>query len=490
MTTTLGSDTADFIDVTGGSLTAASLSLGRTGLSDTTQPTAGSTTAGLYINGGAVNILANLDMGISSAANSTVNTRMDSGSLTVGGVLTIGLNNGGRWSVVDVNGGTLTVTNTTTGISVGGPLSGNAELLIRNGTVNAGIIGLGQTAAGSTNMTAVINMTNGALYVGGGGIVQVSTGVGFVSTITLNGGVLGAGTNWTSTNNIRLGSATIQTADALGNPWNIGLSGILSGTNLLKSGAGTLTLGGVNTYSGRTAISNGVLALAVTGLITNTAQVSIASNATFDVSALTGYTFSGASPVQTLAGISTSGAANVNATGNALTLAAGAKVLLQAAGTAKERTFDEIALNDVVISRGIASRLIELDVCVDGDPLTRYRCDGLIVSSPTGSTAYSLAAGGAVVFPTAEVLALTPICPHTLSNRSLILPLNATIEVEVISPKPATILSADGQVVTELAAGDRLRIRRGRRTVRLIRLAGSSFCETLRRKLHWRGATL
>jgi NAD+ kinase len=166
------------------------------------------------------------------------------------------------------------------------------------------------------------------------------------------------------------------------------------------------------------------------------------------------------------------------------------RVLLQAAGTAKERTFDEIALNDVVISRGIASRLIELDVCVDGDPLTRYRCDGLIVSSPTGSTAYSLAAGGAVVFPTAEVLALTPICPHTLSNRSLILPLNATIEVEVISPKPATILSADGQVVTELAAGDRLRIRRGRRTVRLIRLAGSSFCETLRRKLHWRGATL
>ena len=359
LTTTLGSDTADFIDVTGGSLTAASLSLGRTGLSDTTQPTAGSTTAGLYINGGAVNILANLDMGISSAANSTVNTRMDSGSLTVGGVLTIGLNNGGRWSVVDVNGGTLTVTNTTTGISVGGPLSGNAELLIRNGTVNAGIIGLGQTAAGSTNMTAVINMTNGALYVGGGGIVQVSTGVGFVSTITLNGGVLGAGTNWTSTNNIRLGSATIQTADALGNPWNIGLSGILSGTNLLKSGAGTLTLGGANTYGGSTVVSNGVLALAVTGLITNTAQVSIASNATFDVSALTGYTFSGASPVQTLAGISTSGAANVNATGNALTLAAGAKVLLQAAGGTNSPSIGKISVTGDL---GLNANVITINV--------------------------------------------------------------------------------------------------------------------------------
>lgn len=166
------------------------------------------------------------------------------------------------------------------------------------------------------------------------------------------------------------------------------------------------------------------------------------------------------------------------------------RALLQATGRSGSRTIDQTVLNDVVISRGIASRLIELDVRVNGDPLTRYRCDGLIVSSPTGSTAYSLAAGGAVVFPTADVLALTPICPHTLSNRSLILPLTATIEVEVITPKPATILSADGQVVSELAAGDRLKIRRARRTIRLTHLAGSSFCETLRRKLHWRGATL
>jgi NAD+ kinase len=166
------------------------------------------------------------------------------------------------------------------------------------------------------------------------------------------------------------------------------------------------------------------------------------------------------------------------------------RVLLQASGCCQGALIDQTALNDVVISRGIASRLIELDVRVDGDPLTRYRCDGLIISSPTGSTAYSLAAGGAVIFPTAEVLALTPICPHTLSNRSLILPVSATIEVEVISLKPTTILSADGQVMNDLAAGDRLKIRRSHRTVRLMHLAGSSFCETLRRKLHWRGATL
>jgi NAD+ kinase len=166
------------------------------------------------------------------------------------------------------------------------------------------------------------------------------------------------------------------------------------------------------------------------------------------------------------------------------------RALLEATGRSCGRSVHLTALNDVVISRGIASRLIELDVRVDADHLTRYRCDGLIVSSPTGSTAYSLAAGGAVIFPTADVLALTPICPHTLSNRSLILPLTATIEVEVISPQPTTILSADGQVVSELAAGDRIQIHRARRTVRLMHLAGASFCETLRHKLHWRGATL
>ncbi len=166
------------------------------------------------------------------------------------------------------------------------------------------------------------------------------------------------------------------------------------------------------------------------------------------------------------------------------------RALIQASGRCCGQWITRTALNDIVIGRGIASRLIELDVSVDGDPLTRYRCDGLIISSPTGSTAYSLSAGGAVVFPTADVFALTPICPHTLSNRSLILPLTATIAVRVISPKPATILSADGEVVSELSEGDRITIHRARRTVRLMHLADSSFCETLRVKLHWRGASL
>jgi NAD+ kinase len=166
------------------------------------------------------------------------------------------------------------------------------------------------------------------------------------------------------------------------------------------------------------------------------------------------------------------------------------RVLLRANGRCDGREVVQTALNDVVISRGYSSRLIELDVHIDGDPLTRYRCDGLIVSSSTGSTAYSLAAGGAVVFPTAKVLALTPICPHTLSNRALILPMTARIEVRVITPKPATILSADGQNVSELNAGDVVTSTRSRRTVQLMHLAGSSFCETLRLKLHWRGASV
>jgi NAD+ kinase len=164
--------------------------------------------------------------------------------------------------------------------------------------------------------------------------------------------------------------------------------------------------------------------------------------------------------------------------------------LLEASTRCGATNFTARALNDVVISRGVASRLIELEVRVDRDLLTRYRCDGLIISSPTGSTAYSLAAGGAVVFPTAQVMALTPICPHTLSNRSLIVPLNAEIEVRAMNPKPATVLSADGQTVAHLDEGDVIRVNRSKAAIHLMHLAGSTFCKTLRRKLHWRGANL
>jgi len=163
------------------------------------------------------------------------------------------------------------------------------------------------------------------------------------------------------------------------------------------------------------------------------------------------------------------------------------RALIEAHGRGSRRRLQGRALNDVVVSRGREPRLVELEVAVDGEAVTTYRCDGLIVSSPTGSTAYSLAAGGAVVYPTAPVFAITPICPHTLTNRPLILDLTSRIAIKVASAHPAAILSVDGQPVGELAAGDGLVVRRSALTVRLMHLAGSSFFEALRRKLHWRG---
>ncbi|MBI3854014.1 MAG: NAD(+)/NADH kinase [Verrucomicrobia bacterium] len=166
------------------------------------------------------------------------------------------------------------------------------------------------------------------------------------------------------------------------------------------------------------------------------------------------------------------------------------RALIEASGQCNGRPIRQCALNDIVISRGVVARLIELEVGVDGQLLTRYRCDGLIVSSPTGSTAYALAAGGAIVSPTADVFSITPICPHTLSNRSVIVSLASRIQVKLISLKPETILSADGQGVSELAAGDVVTVRRSRHTVRLLHLAGSSFFQTLRHKLNWSGTNV
>ena len=167
-----------------------------------------------------------------------------------------------------------------------------------------------------------------------------------------------------------------------------------------------------------------------------------------------------------------------------------ARPLIQATGRAQGKNISELALNDFVVSRGATTRLIELAVTVDGEELTRYRCDGLIISSPTGSTAYSLAAGGAIVSPGAEVLTLTPICPHTLSNRSVIVALDSIVQVTVVSERVDTMLTADGQVQMPLNTGDFIQIRKSKSAVRLLRLRGSSFYKTLRQKLHWSGSNI
>ena len=150
----------------------------------------------------------------------------------------------------------------------------------------------------------------------------------------------------------------------------------------------------------------------------------------------------------------------------------------------------QTALNDFVLSRGLASRLIELEVSVNGELLTRYRCDGLIASSPTGSTAYSLAAGGAIVSPDAHVLMLTPICPHTLSIRPVVVDLGSVVTVKALSKRLVATLAADGQQQTELGAGDTVVIRRSPDPVRLLRPEGTSFYSTLRSKFAWSGTNL
>ena len=131
---------------------------------------------------------------------------------------------------------------------------------------------------------------------------------------------------------------------------------------------------------------------------------------------------------------------------------------------------------------------VELSVSIDDAPLTIYRCDGLIVATPAGSTAYSLSAGGAVVTPRAEVLTLNPICPQALSNRPLIVSFASTIKVRLLKHRGESYLSADGQVMAELLEHETIKIRRSRKRAKLVRLEGNSFFETLRQKLNWTGS--
>jgi len=142
-------------------------------------------------------------------------------------------------------------------------------------------------------------------------------------------------------------------------------------------------------------------------------------------------------------------------------------------------------LNDVVISRGNLSRIIDMETAVDGHYLTTFRADGLIISTPTGSTAYSLSAGGPIVFPSQEVLIVNPICPHTLTNRPIILPSSMTISVKVWSDEEGVIVDLDGQESFSLKSGDTLIIRRSRYVTTLVSSSNRDYLEILRSKLGW-----
>ena len=240
---------------TNGSLYASYLNLGRGSLSATAQPAAGTTGQGLNVTGGTVIITNNISMGTMVGANSGTSLIVSGGSLTVGGTFIFGCDNGGRWSVVDVSGGSLTVTDIVTGIDIGGPYAGAGQvLLVRGGTVAAGIINLGN---GTNSGTSAIDLTSGSLYLGAGGIVQVSSNA--ASSITLNGGVLGATADWTATNPMTLGGAVIQAADAGGTAHSILLGGPIGGTVLTKTGGGTLTLTNGNYFTGGASLNAGTL---------------------------------------------------------------------------------------------------------------------------------------------------------------------------------------------------------------------------------------
>jgi NAD+ kinase len=142
------------------------------------------------------------------------------------------------------------------------------------------------------------------------------------------------------------------------------------------------------------------------------------------------------------------------------------------------------ALNDMVIHKRQLGRLLEMDVTADGQHFCSYRADGLIVATPTGSTAYALSAGGPIIFPTLEVVLLAPICPHTLSNRPVVLPDSCCLEVHSQATDHDATLTADGQEAIALGANDRVLISRGKYPVALVRSSHSYF-EIWRNKLRW-----
>lgn len=147
-------------------------------------------------------------------------------------------------------------------------------------------------------------------------------------------------------------------------------------------------------------------------------------------------------------------------------------------------------LNDAVISRGALSRLIKLETYINGTLLTEYNADGLIVATPTGSTAYSLSAGGPLLTPDSNVFAITPICPHSLTNRSVIIGDSATVEVRLCNQRDEVFLTVDGQRANPLACDDWLRIARAGHTLPLAMLPALPFFELARRKLKWSGSSI
>ena len=167
------------------------------------------------------------------------------------------------------------------------------------------------------------------------------------------------------------------------------------------------------------------------------------------------------------------------------------RALLEARVTlGDKRTNKMLALNDAVLSRGELSRLVMLSTRVNGDPLTEFNADGLIVATPTGSTAYSLSAGGPILDPESGVFVITPICPHVLTNRSVIVADRSIIEIEASHPDYPVYLTLDGRRPIHVERGSIVTVRKAKKTLPLASLPDASFFSVVRQKLKWSGSNV
>jgi NAD+ kinase len=142
-------------------------------------------------------------------------------------------------------------------------------------------------------------------------------------------------------------------------------------------------------------------------------------------------------------------------------------------------------LNDVVINKAALARIIEIDVSLNELFVNSFRADGLIVSTPTGSTAYNLSAGGPIIYPSMNAVVLTPICPFTLTNRPIVIPDDAMIELKLEKENEGVVLTLDGQIGYTMKTDDRVRIRKSRTTFNLVQPANRNYFDVLRNKLKW-----
>jgi NAD+ kinase len=164
----------------------------------------------------------------------------------------------------------------------------------------------------------------------------------------------------------------------------------------------------------------------------------------------------------------------------------GERMMLEAEMFRKGRAAERHkALNDAVVNKAALARMLDFDVSVDGEQIGRYRADGLIVATPTGSTAYSLAAGGPIVHPGLDAFVITPICPHMLTNRPLVIPDTAIVEIDFSAAEGPVYLTLDGQIGIQMEPTDRVVIRKSSSRVAFVRPPHKTYFEILRSKLRW-----